>query len=186
MAANFRGMWKPQKKPLSKMDREEVVKELRSFRNAWEKITTRDQDLSNERLKEESLTDLRKLLKFYYTEDAKTLAKKWLKIPLDDSDVIKSRRSRIRPSSSGSGSQVRKLRKSERERIDRMSGKKSRSKKSVKKSGRKSRAKKSRSDRPSPKLSATLFDKGQIKKGNDGNKWTVIVTSSGIHRWKKL
>jgi hypothetical protein len=80
MAANFRGMWKPQKKPLSKMDREEVVKELRSFRNAWEKITTRDQDLSNERLKEESLTDLRKLLKFYYTEDAKTLAKKWLKM----------------------------------------------------------------------------------------------------------
>jgi hypothetical protein len=185
MDINFKGLWKPQKKPLSNMDREEVVKELRSFRNAWEKITTRDQDLSNERLKEETLTDLRKLLKFYYTEDAKTLAKKWLKIPLDDSDVIKSRRSHIRPGGSGSGSQIRKLRKSERERVERMmSGKKSKTKKSKTK---KSKTKKSaNSDRPSPKLSATLFEEGQIKKGNDGNKWIVIVTSAGVYRWKKL
>jgi hypothetical protein len=171
------------------MDREEVVKELRSFRNAWEKITTRDQDLSNERLKEESLTDLRKLLKFYYTEDAKTLAKQWLNIPLD---VTKPRRSRQRRRSGGSSPARRTKKKSGKKSRAKKSGKKSRAKKSGKKSRakksstKKSRAKKSRSDRPSPKLSATLFDKGQIKKGNDGNKWTVIVTSSGIHRWKRV
>lgn len=40
--------------------------------------------------------------------------------------------------------------------------------------------------RPSPSESATLFKVGSIKKGNDGNKWTVSSTASGIHRWKKL
>lgn len=38
--------------------------------------------------------------------------------------------------------------------------------------------------RPSPSESATLFAIGTIKKGNDGNKWIVSSTNSGIHRWK--
>jgi len=40
-------------------------------------------------------------------------------------------------------------------------------------------------NRQSPEESATLFKLGTIKKGNDGNKWIIIKTNTGIHRWKK-
>jgi len=76
---NYKGMWTPQPKPLSKMSREELIGHLRKFRNAWEKITTRNTDLSNERLASESTQELRELLKFYYTENAKMLAEEWLR-----------------------------------------------------------------------------------------------------------
>ena len=66
-------------KPLDKMTREEIVKELRSFRNAWEKITTRSMDLSNMRLGSESLTSLKSLLKHYYSDESKLQAEEWLR-----------------------------------------------------------------------------------------------------------
>jgi hypothetical protein len=75
---NYKGMWKPLPKPLSKMTREELIRNLRSFRNAWEKITTRNQDLSNERLAKETTEDLRQLIKFFYSNNAKNLATSWL------------------------------------------------------------------------------------------------------------
>jgi hypothetical protein len=75
---NFKGMWKPLPKSLSKMSREELIRNLRLFRDAWEKITTRNQDLSNERLESETTEQLRKLLKFYYSNDAKLIAEDWL------------------------------------------------------------------------------------------------------------
>lgn len=34
---NYKGMWEPTPKPLSKMTREELIKRLRKFRDAWEK-----------------------------------------------------------------------------------------------------------------------------------------------------
>ena len=37
----------------------------------------------------------------------------------------------------------------------------------------------------SPEKSATLFNVGSIKIGNDGNKWIVVETSNGIKRWGK-
>ena len=40
--------------------------------------------------------------------------------------------------------------------------------------------------RKGPATSATKFSVGTKKKGNDGNIWIVILTSSGIHRWKKI
>lgn len=76
---NFKGLWKPLPKPLSKMSREELIRNLRLFRDAWEKITTRNQDLGNERLAEESTEQLRKLLKFYYSDGAKLIAEDWLR-----------------------------------------------------------------------------------------------------------
>lgn len=76
---NFKGMWKPLPKPLSKMSREELIRNLRLFRDAWEKITTRNQDLDNERLATESTEQLRKLLKFYYSDGAKLIAEDWLR-----------------------------------------------------------------------------------------------------------
>lgn len=40
--------------------------------------------------------------------------------------------------------------------------------------------------RKSPSESATKFSIGNIKKGNDGNMWKIIATSSGVHRWQKI
>ena len=40
--------------------------------------------------------------------------------------------------------------------------------------------------RKSPTESATMFGIGDVKKGNDGNTWKIIATSSGVHRWQKL
>ena len=76
---NYKKMWKPMPKPLNQMTREEIVKELRSFRNAWEKITTRSMDLSDMRLGYESLTSLKSLLKHYYSDESKLQAEEWLR-----------------------------------------------------------------------------------------------------------
>jgi hypothetical protein len=40
--------------------------------------------------------------------------------------------------------------------------------------------------RKAPSKSATLFNNGTIKQGNDGNKWIIVTTSNGIRRWKKV
>lgn len=40
--------------------------------------------------------------------------------------------------------------------------------------------------RKSPTESATMFSIGDIKKGNDGNTWKIIATSSGVHRWQRI
>lgn len=76
---NYKGLWKPLPKPISNMSREELIKNLKLFRNAWEKITGRYQDLSDERLKEESTEELRKLIKFYYSDEGKNIAAEWLR-----------------------------------------------------------------------------------------------------------
>jgi hypothetical protein len=75
---DYKGMWEPQPNPLSQMSREELVTRLRKFRNAWEKITDRNQDLSNDRLASEDEKGLRSLLEFYYSDSAKQLAEEWL------------------------------------------------------------------------------------------------------------
>ena len=38
--------------------------------------------------------------------------------------------------------------------------------------------------RKAPTASATLFKRGTIKKGNDGNKWAIVVDTRGIQRWQ--
>ena len=76
---NYKGMWKPKPKPLNKMSRKELIKHLRHFRNVWERETTRNQDLHDMRLKEESDKNLRELLKFYFSDSAKQMAGDWLR-----------------------------------------------------------------------------------------------------------
>lgn len=39
--------------------------------------------------------------------------------------------------------------------------------------------------RPSPSESATLYDIGTTKKGNDGNMWVIVENKNGVKRWKK-
>ena len=40
--------------------------------------------------------------------------------------------------------------------------------------------------RKGPTESATQFSIGTTKRGNDGNRWKIIVTDSGVHRWSKI
>ena len=66
------------KKPIGSMNRAELIKKLQKFRDSWQRITKGDQDLSDERLRVEKTQDLRKLIKFYYSDEAKNLAEEWL------------------------------------------------------------------------------------------------------------
>lgn len=40
--------------------------------------------------------------------------------------------------------------------------------------------------RPSPSISATIFDAGTRMTGNDGNTWEIAEDSRGVHRWKRV
>ncbi len=40
--------------------------------------------------------------------------------------------------------------------------------------------------RKAPTESATLFKKGTIKKGNDGNHWVIVADARGVQRWRKV
>ena len=75
----YRGMWRPRPKPLSAMSRSELMANLRSFRNAWERVTTRNQDMSNADLEATTMARLRSLLNFYYSEHARVTAEGWLR-----------------------------------------------------------------------------------------------------------
>ena len=38
--------------------------------------------------------------------------------------------------------------------------------------------------RKAPTASATLFKRGTIKTGNDGNKWSIVADTRGVQRWQ--
>ena len=76
---SYRGMWEAAPMAISKMTRPVLIRNLRAFRNAWEKITTRDMDLSDERLNDESTQELRRLIKFYYSDEGRMIAENWLR-----------------------------------------------------------------------------------------------------------
>jgi hypothetical protein len=40
--------------------------------------------------------------------------------------------------------------------------------------------------RKAPTASATLFKRGTVKKGNDGNKWSIVADTRGVQRWQKI
>ena len=65
------------------MNKSELNKNIQQVRYAWEDLTTRNQDLDDERLN--SVTGvLSKLIKFYYSDTTNELASEWL--DLDSSD----------------------------------------------------------------------------------------------------
>lgn len=76
---DYKGLWKPLPKPLNKMKRNELIKHLQYFRDIWEKITTINQDLDDDRLNIETDDELRNLLEFYFSDDAKHLAEDYLR-----------------------------------------------------------------------------------------------------------
>jgi len=76
---NYRGMWKKQVKPLNEMSRTELLKDIRNFRDVWEEITTRNQDLGDDRLVDETDNELREHLKYYYSNSGRLQAEDYLR-----------------------------------------------------------------------------------------------------------
>ena len=76
---DHKDMWKPIPKPLNKMLRVELIRNLRHFRDAWENETGRNEDLSDERLDGETDKTLREHLGWYYSDTAKNIAANWIR-----------------------------------------------------------------------------------------------------------
>jgi hypothetical protein len=78
---DYKGMWKPAPKPLREMSRREMINSLRKFRDAWENNMGRNQDLSDEKLAGDYMTDkdLRQRLEYYHSETAKNQAANWIR-----------------------------------------------------------------------------------------------------------
>lgn len=76
---DYKGMWYPKPKPLTQMSRSELVKHIRKFRHNYEKITGRNQDLNDDRIKNDTDKALRARLKWYFSDAARTQSDKWLR-----------------------------------------------------------------------------------------------------------
>jgi len=76
---DYRGMWKPLPKPLRNMSRKEMIHNLRKFRDAWEHEQGRNQGLSDEIMANETDTNLREHLEYYYSDTAKNQAANYIR-----------------------------------------------------------------------------------------------------------
>ena len=76
---DYRGLWRPAPKPVDKMTRNEVINNLRKFRDAWEDEQGRNQGLSDEIMADESDKNLRERLSWYFSDIAKNQAANWIR-----------------------------------------------------------------------------------------------------------
>lgn len=76
---DYRGLWRAVPKPIDKMSRNEIINNLRKFRDAWEREQGRNQGLSDEIMAGESETNLRERLSWYFSETAKNQAANWIR-----------------------------------------------------------------------------------------------------------
>ena len=60
-------------------NRETLIKTLRKMALYWEKLTTRNEDMSLERLRSESITDLKKFFVNYTSKEAYDIWLKWVR-----------------------------------------------------------------------------------------------------------
>lgn len=77
--SDYRGLWRPAPKPIDKMSRKEIINALRKFRDAWENEMGRNQGLSDEIMADESETNLRERLSWYFSEIAKNMAANFIR-----------------------------------------------------------------------------------------------------------
>ncbi len=77
--SDYQGLWRPTPKPVDKMSRNELINNLRKFRDAWEHEQGRNQGLSDEIMADESDTNLRERLRWYFSETAKNQAANWIR-----------------------------------------------------------------------------------------------------------
>lgn len=59
--------------PCGLQTRKDLERELRILRDGWEVLTGRGQDLPDERISEMSLSELRKIIGWYLSDDARSL-----------------------------------------------------------------------------------------------------------------
>ena len=76
---NYRGLWEPKPLNINNMNRDELIQRVQKFRDAWENITGRNQDLPDERLSDDRIETLRGHLNWYYSDDSKYIAEDWLR-----------------------------------------------------------------------------------------------------------
>jgi hypothetical protein len=76
---DYRGLWRPAPKPIDKMTHNEIINNLRKFRDAWEHEIGRNQGLSDEMMDSLSDTNLRERLSWYFSETAKNQAANWIR-----------------------------------------------------------------------------------------------------------
>jgi hypothetical protein len=76
---DYRGLWRPAPKLIDKMTRNQIINNLRKFRDAWEHETGRNQGLSDEMMDSVSDTNLRERLSWYFSETAKNQAANWIR-----------------------------------------------------------------------------------------------------------
>ena len=76
---DYRGLWRPAPKPINKMTRNEIINNLRKFRDAWEHEQGRNQGLSDEIMADETETNLREHLNWYFSEAAKNQAANYIR-----------------------------------------------------------------------------------------------------------
>ncbi len=62
----------------STLSRDVLVSRIRVLRDGWEGMTTRNHDLSDERLAEETLAELRQHYDWFYSAEAQKLIAEWL------------------------------------------------------------------------------------------------------------
>lgn len=156
---SYKGLWKKKPKPLSQMNRSELVKHLKSFRNAWEKVTKRNQDLCDGRFKDETVVSLRKLIKYYYSDEAKRQAEEWLDLPGSDYESGYS-------DSQSNRSRSRSIQRSHKSTCASISTKKY-------------------TDRPGPPYPANDC-KLKRKRGNNGYWYKSEPDKNKVFRWKKV
>ena len=74
---DFRGLWKP--KPTKKLTKKkDIIIELKEFRDAWQKLIKLNIELDDDYLEKETLSNLKKKLNIFYSNDMKCVALKWL------------------------------------------------------------------------------------------------------------
>ena len=140
--------------------RESLIADNRKMALYWERLTTRNQDLSLERLKSESIAQLKSHYKWNISREAATIWLDWKnKTHLSKKSSSKKRSSKKR------------------------SSKRYVNNRHYKTSPSKERG---RSERPSPSTGASSQKMGVVMTGNDGNMYKVIRTVSGIRRWSKI
>ena len=75
---DFRELWKPKpSKPLSK--KQDIIVELKQFRDAWEKLIKLNIKLDDDYLEKETLPNLKKKLNIFYSNEMRYVALRWLK-----------------------------------------------------------------------------------------------------------
>jgi sterol desaturase/sphingolipid hydroxylase (fatty acid hydroxylase superfamily) len=75
---DYKGLWEPEPKGLTKMSRNDLLKKVNSIRKQWEKYTGISQQLDLFIIKDWKDKELRDTIKFYSSQETKKTARQWI------------------------------------------------------------------------------------------------------------